>query len=95
MTALQSVVRDACAASLPPESPGGDIGISLRIDAAGAVSDACIDSDFVGDEALRRCALGQTRSFRFPSLSRGDILNLGVDVSFRPSGIPRRALCRP
>ena len=37
----------------------------------------------------------EARAFRFPRLRRGDFLNLGLDVTFRPSGIPTRSLCDP
>jgi hypothetical protein len=94
-TSFQSALHEACAARLPPGSSGGAVQISMRVGSNGAVSEACIQRDFIGDEALRQCLREQARAFRFPPLRAGDFLNLGLDVTFRHLGIPSRALCTP
>jgi hypothetical protein len=71
-----------------PGSAGGRLRLALRIDAHGKVSDACLVTSDVEDDALASCVLGQAVALRFDAPSPQGVVDAELPLALRPDSVP-------
>ncbi|MFK7989129.1 MAG: hypothetical protein AB8I08_24130 [Sandaracinaceae bacterium] len=77
-----------------PGAAGGRFDVAVRIDAEGAVGDACVQSDSAGDPALRGCLVRALRDLRFDAPSPPGVVDVALPLVLSPAAAQRQApLC--
>lgn len=77
-----------------PGAAGGRFEVVMRIDATGAVTDACVQSNSADDPALRACLVRALRDLRFDAPSPAGVLDVALPLVLSPAATQRQApLC--
>lgn len=77
-----------------PGAAGGRFDVAVRIDAEGAVQDACVQSDSADDPALRACLVRALRDLRFDAPSPPGVVDVALPLVLSPAAAQRQTpLC--
>lgn len=81
-----------CAAQAPHD---GTLDVMFRLDASGAVVDACVKRDDVGRDAVRACVVSALRGLHFAAPRPAGFVDLDVPLrlSANRSDVTQRAVC--
>lgn len=72
---------------------GGAIHLMMRINAKGAIDEACAETDDTGSAELRACVLEATKTLKLPKPDKPGLITFGMAAVF--TGKPVEPLCDP
>jgi hypothetical protein len=85
---LRAHAADCLSSADPRGAAGGRLSLLLRVSRTGALADACIDKDDIGDARLRACILDRARKLRFPQPEPSGSVDLALPLTLVPAHAP-------
>lgn len=88
LSTLRTHAADCLGSADPRGAAGGHLSLLLRISRTGALENACIDKDEIGDARLRACILEQAKKLRFPQPSPAGSVDFALPLALVPAHPP-------
>jgi hypothetical protein len=95
LSELRTHAADCLSSADPRGAAGGRLNLLLRVSSTGALANACIDKDEIGDARLRACILDKAQKLHFPKPTPSGSVDLSLPLSLVPGHAPVSPLLCP